>query len=886
MDPRKKGKTTRKAADCCAAGALVSITQPPDILTGALLRALLRLFEASPELMTAYRASSCGQWLGTQVTADEGGQARNERPLRGYGYGYAQDAQDCGLHEAANPMASPRCILLTRDVVTVTLAACMVGQSTRMPCIFLPSVLAPNLARLCIMFYNGHSSQPCIMSRFAGRPRQPMTANNKAVRCKSQTSTHQSLIHSHAFEIAASYGNTNDDAPLLAWFCCFGTNLGCSLSSLSEGMSQKRHWGGGGGGVVAKSKAEALIGCILYELAGRTNSASEKDSPRQTATTKNRDDDEDRTATSTSTRNDERPATTSDLQRLATCNDQRPRLATYDLDHRPTTTNDLQRLRARGAAYKHILTGNHNPTKIRGHESSYRQLMLEDLPPELLGNILEFIDTPPFVQELPPCIDAQKRLRELCRTSLVSKAFCEATQPCLYRVIDITPLRKPNIRKFLRTLWGNPALARFFQDLSLGEHVMRAKEAPSQEELRSHAALLNTIGNQDLEVEIMESLMQGCPTAQNALILALATNVRLLDLTLADPIRQNRVKLGYVQGLCTCCPNMAQCLGSILARDSWSFGNLRTLTLRSSPEQIQCTTYDIQRQLWRLPLLEEVVLSKFCTSSSTGTISLPSKSTIRKIVLDHCTVDSGSIAYMIQACKALTEFEVLCPSGRIDAEEFLTALKEHSAHLESLTIKTLWKNRPLFQDNKPIGSLSAFKSMHFLELDSDMLTGTHRWGSDSLSLPDLPPSIKCLKVKIRNNLSELVPVLRSLQPKLSPSLDLLKVTFPCDSLLNREYLDVIQEEDMWEKPEAAEVRLDRGWSITLSHTSGGSGLCFSCWKDKKSVKDKIWPLAEQIMNVGVRKLLEEYYANCVFDENFRLDVFKESLWSLPPTAEI
>ncbi|KAF7193155.1 hypothetical protein HII31_05499 [Pseudocercospora fuligena] len=167
--------------------------------------------------------------------------------------------------------------------------------------------------------------------------------------------------------------------------------------------------------------------------------------------------------------------------------------------------------------------------------------------------------------------------------------------------------------------------------------------------------------------------------------------------------------------------------------------------------------------------------------------------------------------------------------------------------------------------------------MQYLELDSDILTGTSQWDSRSLSISDLPLSMKCLQINTYSHLSDLEFILRSLQSKISSSLDLLKVTFPCNRLINREYVDVIQEEDFWENGDPR-VRADKGWSIIVTFSIQDYCLQFSCWKDDTSIADKIGRLVEQVKSAGIENLLEDYYADWIIAEGNQMNYIRESLW--------
>lgn len=516
---------------------------------------------------------------------------------------------------------------------------------------------------------------------------------------------------------------------------------------------------------------------------------------------------------------------------------------------------------------------------MSSHDNADRRLTLDQLPPELLSNILEFVDARGQSTEIPRHNRPYKRLNVLRRMSLVSKAFYEATKPCLYRVADITGLKNPKVRLFLRTLCSNAHLACYVKGLRLGEHVYRAKQRPSLEELGSYLVAISQFRNRELKAEIYESLMQGCATAETALILVLATNVQTLDLDMADTTRSSRAENRWQKRmLCTCCPNMAQCLGSILARDPAMYKDLRRIKLWSSPDQIASTTHNIPGQLLRLPLLEDVTLLNFCTPSvDTGTLSSPGQSRVSDLKLQYCALDTSSIVDLINGCKKLSSFETEDSSEKVDSDKLLAALRQHSAHLRKLIVRTPEKYRPLFKDNKPIGDLCSFEELKHVELDSDVLIGTSQWYSNGRGISELPLSMKTFKINTYNDLSDLEDILRAIQSKFPSSLDLLVITFPCDKHPNREYVDVIEEEDFMEDGNV-KTRADLGWSTIVACDIKRLGLRFSCWKDSKSIQDKIGGIAKQISEHGIRKLLEDYYADWEIEKGNYMHQIRKDVW--------
>lgn len=420
--------------------------------------------------------------------------------------------------------------------------------------------------------------------------------------------------------------------------------------------------------------------------------------------------------------------------------------------------------------------------------------------------------------------DHMKMCYALC---LSSWTLYNATIRHLYREVRLSS-KEPKLRQLARTLCECPGLASHIHILGASASRKKAATAPSPEELalfqrqlepnfksfrpetfrprtrEASRGLTVCFGKEKVAYHLLlESLRSGCYTAELILLFTLCTNVRTIDIGVADhrhyACSSDCHKDATDVELCDACPMLLGYLVSIYASwcPKWSLGNLRHVYLRQGTCWCPPPYNGVAgiSSLLAAPQLKELVCRGFGSTPGTSPwVCATGASNVRRLVLETTNILTPDLVRILDSCKALQTCDIRVSGlndddDGIDNQALFVALSRHSQTLERLVLENRAQDGDAFASNIAFPSLQHFHKLHHLEIDEVLFidfSDFDMWRPDSLQ-GKLPPALTKFVIHSVSVISTLGDILATCSEYDSSELSDLQITFPLDDAVRQDH---------------------------------------------------------------------------------------------------
>ncbi|GIZ41832.1 hypothetical protein CKM354_000512300 [Cercospora kikuchii] len=465
--------------------------------------------------------------------------------------------------------------------------------------------------------------------------------------------------------------------------------------------------------------------------------------------------------------------------------------------------------------------------------------LLESLPAELLSHVLDEVD-----KSLTGC-ERRNRAQIFRDVSCVSRTLRNANESHLYREIAAGQDGKMNTwRLLLRTLCEQPRLRKHVlsitgrvswgvpDPLSVQDYALfETASAP----YRTYVGLKN----------LRPTLLAGCHTAGIALLLALATNLKKLELNFASP--------GQSQRICQNCRLAEPALAAVLScQGTKANRHIKSIVFGGHPPEGM--SFD-----WAGDLLHSLPGIQRLVMNCLGSIMLPrsilrSRPMVKELSFHGLRVSAGRLATLLNSCMGLESLSVswtYMPFG-IDFHELSRSIKRHAATLHTLRLSNKdHRSRPV------IPFLGDLASLQYLEIDDHILTGREPWVPGQTPLAILPPQLQHLDMASEAPVFDLQHILEELGPHLE-NLACIRVKFR-RTLRQADF----KFGDFMERKElrhGVRFREDKPWLLSCCARQGF--FTFDCARTcDKSVRESCQEVAAELANNGMTAMMSDYFSS-------------------------
>jgi len=398
-------------------------------------------------------------------------------------------------------------------------------------------------------------------------------------------------------------------------------------------------------------------------------------------------------------------------------------------------------------------------------------LTIEDLPPELLLNILERLR------------DRRKNLHALCLTTSTLRT---ATTGILYREYGKS-YHLTSLRPFLRTITKHPALARHLKATTITLYY-GVPQSPAFKEYVDFFQAITAVSNfPKLHARLSLALKKGRYDAEAALLMLCSGSVEVMTLDMLGEARHNYnfdvedFLPSFSDDICL----VAELLRTITCNyqdlpEPKPFDRLRSLTIIQNDLEkgsVLRLPFSTALALLRLPSLEDLALKNGIATSETATedSSASGKSSVRNLTVVDFSFDTSALQTLLDRCNGL---EKLCISRcsepgafaarALNPRDLRQALSRHAGTLERLTFDFGYGS----YRQQTICDWRRFTALQYLDTWTTFLANNTEYGQASWAGSDLlfekgaldcllPPNLDTLQLRIPYESEELPRVLRA-----------------------------------------------------------------------------------------------------------------------------
>ncbi|WPB03342.1 uncharacterized protein RHO25_007979 [Cercospora beticola] len=224
------------------------------------------------------------------------------------------------------------------------------------------------------------------------------------------------------------------------------------------------------------------------------------------------------------------------------------------------------------------------------------------------------------------------------------------------------------------------------------------------------------------------------------------------------------------------------------------------------------------------------------------------RSRIKVLQFDCCRASVGSMATLVESCRALESLSISwLPYVAVDIRRLSKSISQHAATLRTLRLSS-YDLGFLYV----IPFLENLTNLWSLDIDEHFLTGGDPLGPNWPPLPVLPSQLQHLDVASGAPPADFPPILEGLAPHLQ---NLACIRVRLRRFDRTDFTEFIEKKEI---RHGLRFREDKPWLISCSALE--DCLTFDCARtDEKSVRDSFLEVAAELANKGMLRTMRDYF---------------------------